>query len=608
MAISYANLLLVDSDEARCQALAAPLQRSGWYAVRPAAHASELLTLLQQPCIYDLLLIHIDILVANHFECLQAIQAAPEWCDTPILALATPKDMSSVTQAVQLGIRDYLLHPENPTLLQARINAILQMKLLQEQYTTSLQAFNEVKKLADDLRDVILPLGISLSAEPDNQRLLEKILVEAQSICNADAATLYLQQTPNSLHFSISRTSSLGIAYGGTTGRPAPYAPLPLFEPYTRLPNHRNMATHVFHERHSVSIPDIYAEQGFDFSGARAFDEANSYRSVSCLTVPLQTDRVIGVLQLLNAQAPDDPHQVQPFTLYHQRVVESLASQAALVLVNQRLETEQTTLLQYRRELQIGRRIQQSFFPRQLPKLKNWDLDVRFQSARDVAGDFYDVMALPNGRYALIVADVCDKGVVAALFMALIRTLLRASLQQYYYFSASQPTLEQATSDHAALLDTIKLTNRYIHENHYEAHMFATLFIAILDPQTGELVYINCGHNPPLLLENGELKQLMPTGPAVGLNLDSVFATAKINLTPQMLLLAYTDGIIEARNDAGIMFGSHGLHELMLQAKSAVALLDLVEAAVQQHIAAAPLSDDITMLALYRLGELLQAE
>ncbi|MEM7110984.1 MAG: SpoIIE family protein phosphatase [Chloroflexota bacterium] len=603
MAIAYANLLLADPDEARQVRLATPLQRSGWYAVTAVSQTNDLLALLQQTASYDLLLVDIHFLAADNFALLQTLQAEELWRDMPVLALASPDDIALVTQSVQLGVRDYLLYPENFPLLQARINASLQMKLLQEQYTTSLAAFGEVKALADDLRDVILPLGIALSAEDDNERLLEKIVVEAKLICNADGATLYLCDNDNCLQFSISMTASLGIAYGGTTGLAAPYDPLPLYEPQTGLPNHHNIATHVFHERYSVSIPDIYAEQNFDFSGTRAFDQQNNYRSVSCLTVPLQTDRVIGVLQLLNAQDPEQADEVQPFTLYHQRVVESLASQAAIVLVNQQLEQEQTTLLRYRRELQIGRRIQQSFFPTALPQLEGWELDVHFQSAREVAGDFYDVIALPNGRFALVVADVCDKGVVAALFMALFRSLLRAFLQQYYHLHVAQTEgagLTIPPDDQEALLDAVKLTNSYIHNNHRDTHMFVTLFMAIFDPETGELVYVNSGHNPPMLVRDGEIVPLAPTGPAVGLQRESEFAVEELVMQPDTLLFAYTDGVVEARDEQGEMFGVERLRALALAEKTAVSLLDAVETAVRQHTDYNNLFDDITMLALYR--------
>ena len=600
MTISYANLLLADPDESRSAALAEPLQRSGWYAVYTAGSRQEMAVLLQRDIPFDLLLVSLPLLTADNYALLFLLRRHPRWHELPIIALASPEDVVGVSEVVQLGVQDYLLYPENLILLQARINGILQTKLLQEQYLTSLQAFNEMKKLADDLRETILPLGMALSSESDDERLLEKIVTEAKAICNADAATLYLRDDRDQLHFSISITSSLGIAYGGTTGKPAPYAPLPLYDPATGKPNHHNIATHVVHEGHSVSIPDIYAAQGFDFDGTRAFDDGMNYRSISCLTVPLQNDRVIGVLQLLNAQHPEQVGRVMPFSIYHQLVVESLASQAALVLHNQELQRRQQALLRYERELRIGRQIQQSFFPETLPQPAGWELAVAFHSAREVAGDFYDAMPLPNGRLALAVADVCDKGVVAALFMALIRSLIRALLQQYYQQQGAN------ADDKQALVDVVAQVNSYILDNHWRAHMFATLFIGVLDVDTGQLVYINGGHNPPLLAANGVVRQsLPPTGPAVGVQPFAQFTTGTVTIELGELLLAYTDGVVEARDGARELFGEERLYQVLAgEAESAAAVLAKVETAVQTHLAGDEAADDLTMLGLRRLGSI----
>jgi GAF domain-containing protein len=150
-------------------------------------------------------------------------------------------------------------------------------------------------------------VGIALSAERDHDRLLERILLEAKGLTNADGGTLYLKTDDDRLRFEIMRTDSLGIAMGGTTGKAIPFPPLALVDPATGEPNHKNIATHVALTGTAIAIPDAYAAADFDFSGTKKFDEGTGYRSRSFLTVPLKNHEgdVIGVLQLLNARHPE---------------------------------------------------------------------------------------------------------------------------------------------------------------------------------------------------------------------------------------------------------------------------------------------------------------
>lgn len=149
----------------------------------------------------------------------------------------------------------------------------------------------------------LISIGIALSAERDISRLLERIVVEAMALCNADGGTLYVRTKENSLRFEIMRTLSLDIRLGGTTGEEITLPDVPLFDDDGE-PNRHNVASHCAHTKLSVNIEDAYTAEGFDFSGTRKFDELNHYRSTSFLAIPMMTQEqeVIGVLQLLNAQ------------------------------------------------------------------------------------------------------------------------------------------------------------------------------------------------------------------------------------------------------------------------------------------------------------------
>ncbi|GAB3429486.1 HD family phosphohydrolase [Giesbergeria sinuosa] len=183
-------------------------------------------------------------------------------------------------------------------------------------------------------------IGAALSSERDLNRLLEKILLAAKAITHADGGTLYLlTQDGQHLHFEIVRTDSLKIALGGTTGQPISglFHDLPL-QKADGSPNNHLVAAFAANTGQTVNIPDAYAAEGFDFSGTRAFDQRTGYRSQSFLTVPMKNHEgaLIGVLQLLNALDPASGG-VCVFSQADQRLAESLASQAAIVLNNRQL-------------------------------------------------------------------------------------------------------------------------------------------------------------------------------------------------------------------------------------------------------------------------------
>jgi HD-GYP domain-containing protein (c-di-GMP phosphodiesterase class II) len=180
-------------------------------------------------------------------------------------------------------------------------------------------------------------IGVALSAERDNNRLLEMILLGAKEITNADGGTLYTVTEDQHLKFEIMRTQTLGIAMGGTTGKDIAFAPLPLYLE-NGTPNQNMVAAYAVLNERTVNIEDAYQADGFDFSGTRKFDQSTNYRSKSFLTIPMQNheNEIIGVLQLINATDPETD-EIVAFSPANQRLVESLASQAAVALTNHNL-------------------------------------------------------------------------------------------------------------------------------------------------------------------------------------------------------------------------------------------------------------------------------
>jgi serine phosphatase RsbU (regulator of sigma subunit) len=254
------------------------------------------------------------------------------------------------------------------------------------------------------------------------------------------------------------------------------------------------------------------------------------------------------------------------------------------------------------RELEIGRQIQQSFLPAQLPEVEGWEIAACFRSAREVAGDFYDAFLLPNGQLACVLGDVCGKGVGAALFMTLFRSLIRATLTSACFRDEVLPLLTPAE----ALAQAVAFTNRYVVETHGEEGIFCALFVGVLDPATGCLAYANCGSDPPLLVSDGVARaELWPTGPVVGILEMATFAVRELSLGPGDTLVAYTDGVIDALNEAGVPFDMAGLHAALAAGSGehpmgARTLVAQVEARVKAHIGGASPFDDITLIALGR--------
>jgi serine phosphatase RsbU (regulator of sigma subunit) len=238
-----------------------------------------------------------------------------------------------------------------------------------------------------------------------------------------------------------------------------------------------------------------------------------------------------------------------------------------------------------------------SFLPSELPQVAGWEIAAYFKSARDVAGDFYDAFLLPDGNLACVIGDVCGKGVGAALFMTLFRSLIRATSTSAISCGEND-VVSLAPAER--LRQVVSFTNNYLVEIHGDANMFATVFIGFFDLQTGILSYINCGNEPPFLLgSGGAVTALKPTGPVVGVVPRAVFTVKTIRLEKDDLLLAFTDGIPDACNHANESFGRERLLELLQEGNTIPAvLLKQVEELLHQFIGPADQFDDITLLAI----------
>jgi serine phosphatase RsbU (regulator of sigma subunit) len=264
-----------------------------------------------------------------------------------------------------------------------------------------------------------------------------------------------------------------------------------------------------------------------------------------------------------------------------------------------------------RHEMAVARSIQRDFLPESLPVARGVQLEAALHPAREVSGDFYDAFTLaPSGTIVLVVGDVCDKGVGAALFMALFRSLIRASADPVaggaIQMIGGRRTLVRQALESATPADLLTrvagFTNDYIARLHGRTNMFATVFLAALDPMTGRFDYVNAGHEPAIVLSpDGATRELRPTGPALGLMPDQVFDAGTGTLERDQCLFAFTDGLMEARSPAGEAFGRERLLATLqangtIPSKLVRGVLDALDAFTGQ----AEPHDDVTLLAATR--------
>jgi sigma-B regulation protein RsbU (phosphoserine phosphatase) len=293
--------------------------------------------------------------------------------------------------------------------------------------------------------------------------------------------------------------------------------------------------------------------------------------------VPLVVDsRSIGVLMI-------DVRQPRLWNQDEVRFLRLMANQAAIAIEQARLHREEIERQRLDQELAVGRQIQLSMLPEGRPALPGWAFDAFYQPARQVGGDFYDFFELPGepGRLGIVIADVADKGVPAALMMALSRAVIRA-----------------AALEGRGPAATLRQANQLILKDSRDS-LFVTAFYGVLDTGSGRLTYANAGHNRPLWLrlETGEVRELAARGIALGAIEEAELEERAIDLAPGDLLVLYTDGVTEAMDVEGEPFGVERLRQVVAAHSEASPeqVVAAVDGAVSDFTGDVPQSDDIAL-------------
>jgi sigma-B regulation protein RsbU (phosphoserine phosphatase) len=267
-------------------------------------------------------------------------------------------------------------------------------------------------------------------------------------------------------------------------------------------------------------------------------------------------------------------------------IVNSIAQQVAFSVQNEHLQREMVTRERLEHEIHLARQIQKTFLPEHLPEIAGWNLAATWITARQVGGDFYDVFELPGGRMGLFIADVSDKGIPAALFMALTRTLVRAVV-----YDTPSPA------------DALRRVNALMISDNQQS-MFVTAVYGVLTLKSGKFSYANAGHNPPIWLCGAKrtMKSLQRTGAALGIIEDLPMEDCTITLELDDFLLLFTDGLTEAFSPDDETYGEERLKQVLEAAEGVTArdVLDLIEASVKGFMGPLLPADDLTMLGIKR--------
>jgi phosphoserine phosphatase RsbU/P len=337
----------------------------------------------------------------------------------------------------------------------------------------------------------------------------------------------------------------------------------------------------VIHERRSLLVHDALVDQAL---AARMSIVQQQIRSM--LAAPLQTDeRVIGLIYL------DSPGAIHEFTKEDLNLLTVMANIAAIRIEQARLaEVEQAERLRAK-ELEHAALIQRSILPGKFPPFpdrKDFELHAAMVPAREVGGDFFDFFLLDDERLGFVIGDVSGKGVPAALFMAVSRTLLKATAQH------------RASPGECVTFVNATLADQNVSD------MFVTLFYGVLNTHTGDVEFANAGHNPPYLLSaDGGFRALRDkSGPMAGVFEGMDYRTRTCRIEPGEGILLYTDGVTEAINKAGAFFEEQGLKQFVKEHASQPPerLVTSLQAVVQEFSKGMPQADDITVLALRRLN------
>ncbi len=417
-------------------------------------------------------------------------------------------------------------------------------------------ALEKMRERLENLKECFRISGL-INSSLQLDEVLENIMTTSRSILKADACSLMLvDEKSGDLVFEVAQGPVADKLKSGL-----------------RIKRGQGIAGNVYDTGEALLIRDAYDDSRFN----REFDRMTGYRTQTILCVPLKIkEKVIGVSQVINKLDGSNFNEEDNETL------SLLCANAAIAIENARLHHEIVHSRLIEQDMAFARSIQLSFLPRQMPALPGFRFSTHYQPARQIGGDFYDFIPLDDNRMGVLIGDVSGKGVSAALFMARFTTDFRL-------LAIRDP-------------DPEKLARR-INESVCAQScrgMFVTLLYIVVSKDSGEAVYVNAGHLPPVIWNSSEGKYLTlreSGGPPIGILPDQHYVCGKMSLSPGACILLSTDGLVEAKDDRGDLFGWQRIEKCLRAGESDVdSVKSRISASLSEFVGQGPQADDVTLV------------
>lgn len=417
-------------------------------------------------------------------------------------------------------------------------------------------ALDRMRVRLENLRECFRISGL-INSSLQLDQVLENIMLTSRSILRADACSLMLVDEKNDeLVFEVAQGPAADKLKGAV-----------------RIKRGQGIAGTVYDTGEPLLIENAYDDPRFN----PEVDRLTGYRTQTILCVPLKIkDRVIGVSQAINKLDGSNFNEEDKETL------SLLCDNAAIAVENARLHREILRTQQIEQDLAFARSIQLSFLPREMPSLQGFEFCAHYQPARQIGGDFYDFIPLDDDLMGILIGDVSGKGVAAALFMARFITDFRF-----------QAIREQ---DPERLLSLI---NKSVCAQSCQG-MFVTVLYMVVRRNSGQAVYVNAGHLPPIIwASSGKKYDILRAGggPPIGILPDLHYASAKMSLSPGACVILATDGLVEARDNRGERFGWERLERCLKAGDSTVdSVKSRISSSLSGFVGQSPQADDITQV------------
>jgi len=405
---------------------------------------------------------------------------------------------------------------------------------------------------------LLYQLSQTFNSSLDLDEVLNRVMDEVIAVTHAERGFVMLIEADGTLAFRVAR------------GLDQTTIELPQFQVS------RSVVERVAIVGQPILTSDAQTDERFNIRQSVMF---LGLRSILCVPLKLK-ERIVGLVYV------DNRLQAGIFTAADLQLLVAIASSAAIAIENARLYQVAVEKGRLEQELDMARRVQMSLLPRQAPSLDGWDFITRWKPARQVGGDYYDFFQTEDGQLGMVIGDVTDKGMPAALFMAFTRSIVRANL------------------DHAPTpASGMTRANRLICQES-DRGLFVSLFYGMLDPKSGVLTYVNAGHNPPIHVshkpegDSAPIHWLGSSGMPLGIDEENEYAQGSICLKSGDFILMYTDGVTEAINAREEQFGPLRLQEVVLEYKgsSADEIASGLEQRIDEFTGNAPPGDDITIV------------